>query len=62
MSNAPTTPIPHAPKKHPLQDDFYARHNVTTRDARNLCSVLGLKPSRHLMFAANLLVTMKMKR
>lgn len=60
--NAPLTPVPHAPKKHPLQDNFYERHGVTTRDAINLCSVLCLKPSRHLMFAANLLVVMKMKR
>jgi len=43
------------------KNDFYNRHGVTIRDARNLCSVLGLKPSRFLVQAADLLVTMKMK-
>lgn len=43
------------------KDNFYARHGITIRDARNLCNVLGIKASRHLMFAANLLVVMNMR-
>lgn len=43
------------------KENFYQRHGVTIRDARNLCIVLGLKPSTNIIFAADLLVVMGMK-
>lgn len=43
------------------REDFYARHNVTVRDVRNMGAVLGLKPCIHFMFLAQLCVLVKMK-
>lgn len=42
-------------------DNFYHRHGVTVKSAKELCRSLGLNPSTNLVFAANLLVTLKMK-
>lgn len=61
MNNAPLTPVPHAPKKHPLQDNFYERHQVDIRMVRNLGNCLGLRPSLHFMFLAELCVVINMK-
>lgn len=43
------------------REDFYARHNVSVRDIRNMGAVLGLKPCRHFLFLAQLCVIVKMK-
>lgn len=43
------------------KSDFYARHGITLKAAKQQCEALGLKPSRAILFAANLLVVIKMK-
>jgi len=42
------------------KSDFFKRHDITIRDIRNLGAVLGLKPSTHFLFLAELCVTLKM--